>query len=187
MADHHHPMASVAAPLSAIDLQPQSLKQNDTQLLSADNLFLVAATESTQLNYYYTILELLVALVACVGNALVITVFHRERRLRKRTNYYIVSLAMADFLVGLLGIPFAILASIGLPTNLYGCLLTLSTLVVLCTISIFCLVAVSIDRYWAILYPLAYSRNVRTKTAICEYKCIYLFMWCFDVISMSSH
>lgn len=140
--------------------------RNESDSILPDSLLI----ESTQLNYYYTVLELLVALVACVGNALVITVFHRERRLRKRTNYYIVSLAMADFLVGVLGIPFAILASIGLPTNLYGCLLTLSTLVVLCTISIFCLVAVSIDRYWAILYPLAYSRNVRTKTAICEYK-----------------
>lgn len=143
----------------------QMLYQNDSDPLLPDSLLV----ESSQLNYYYAILELLVALVACVGNALVITVFHRERRLRKRTNYYIVSLAMADFLVGVLGIPFAILASIGLPTNLYGCLLTLSTLVVLCTISIFCLVAVSIDRYWAILYPLAYSRNVRTKTAICKY------------------
>lgn len=128
-----------------------------------------AASPAAELNYYYAALELTVALLACVGNAAVITVFYRERRLRKRTNYYIVSLAMADFLVGLLGIPFAVLASVGLPRNLYGCLLTLSTLVVLCTISIFCLVAVSVDRYWAILYPLAYSRNVRTKTAIGEY------------------
>lgn len=39
-------------------------------------------------------------------------------------------------------------ASIGLPKNLYACLFTTSSLVVLCTISIFCLVAVSIDRYW---------------------------------------
>lgn len=125
--------------------------------------------EQYDLNISYTVVELLVAVVACVGNALVIAVFHRERRLRKRTNYYIVSLAMADFLVGLLGIPFAIMASIGLPTNLHACLFTVSLLVVLCTISIFCLVAVSIDRYWAILYPLAYSRNVTTKIAIGEY------------------
>lgn len=119
-----------------------------------------------KLNICYTVLEVLVALVAIIGNSLVIAVFRKERRLRKRTNYYIVSLAIADLLVGLLGIPFAILASVGLPTHLYTCLFTISLLVVLCTISIFCLVAVSIDRYWAILYPLAYSRNVRTKTAI---------------------
>uniref|UniRef100_A0A1A9W195 G-protein coupled receptors family 1 profile domain-containing protein n=1 Tax=Glossina brevipalpis TaxID=37001 RepID=A0A1A9W195_9MUSC len=121
---------------------------------------------SYELNIPYTIFEILVAICAIVGNLMVIIVFQRERKLRRRTNYYIVSLAMADFLVGSLGVPFAILASIGLPTNLYACLFTVSLLVVLCTISIFCLVAVSVDRYWAILYPMAYSRNVRTRTAI---------------------
>lgn len=115
-------------------------------------------------------MEGIVAIIAVIGNSLVILVFYRERRLRRRTNYYIISLAFADFLVGLLGIPFALLVSrstflgnahvtcqyinlilqadIGLPKNLHACLLTLSALIVLCTISIFCLVAVSIDRYW---------------------------------------
>lgn len=121
------------------------------------------------LNIPYTVFEILVALVAIVGNAMVIYVFRIERKLRRRTNYYIVSLAIADLFVGLFGIPFAILAAIGLPTNLHACLFTISLLVVLCTISIFCLVAVSVDRYWAILHPMAYSRNVRTRTAIGEY------------------
>lgn len=124
-------------------------------------------------NIYYTISEVLVALFAIVGNSLVITVFCKERRLRRRTNYYIVSLAAADLLVGLLGIPFALLASVGLPTNLHACLFTVSLLLVLCTISIFCLVAVSVDRYWAILYPMGYSRHVRTKTALGKSNCIF--------------
>lgn len=123
-------------------------------------------TDTAELQLAYTAVEILVAIFAVIGNAMVIIVFRRERRLRRRTNYYIVSLAVADLLVGLFGIPFAILASIGLPTNLHACLFTLSILVVLCTISIFCLVAVSVDRYWAILYPMGYSRNVRTKTAL---------------------
>lgn len=121
---------------------------------------------SDEFNIPYTVCEIIVAVLAVVGNAMVICVFRRERRLRRRTNYYIISLALADLFVGCFGIPFAILASIGLPTALYPCLFSLSLLVVLCTISIFCLVAVSVDRYWAILHPMAYSRNVRTKTAI---------------------
>lgn len=64
-----------------------------------------------RLNIPYAVMEALVAIVAVIGNALVIVVFWRERRLRRRTNYYIISLALADFLVGLLGIPFAILVS----------------------------------------------------------------------------
>ncbi|XP_015116610.1 adenosine receptor A2b [Diachasma alloeum] len=124
------------------------------------------SSEKAELNLPYAVCEIVVAVCAVVGNGLVITVFSRDKKLRRRTNYYIISLASADLLVGLFAIPFAVLASIGLPTNLYACLFTVSVLVVLCTISIFCLVAVSIDRYWAILYPMGYSRNVRTKTAI---------------------
>ncbi|KAI4486491.1 hypothetical protein M0804_005861 [Polistes exclamans] len=123
-------------------------------------------TNYNQLNLPYTVCEILVAICAVFGNGLVIIVFGKEKKLRRRTNYYIISLATADLLVGLFAIPFAILASIGLPTNLHACLFTVSVLVVLCTISIFCLVAVSVDRYWAILHPMGYSRTVRTKTAI---------------------
>jgi len=127
-----------------------------------------ASSMGAELNLPYTVCEILVAICAVFGNGLVIIVFSKERKLRRRTNYYIVSLATADLLVGLFAIPFAILASIGLPKNLHACLFTVSVLVVLCTISIFCLVAVSVDRYWAILYPMGYSRTVRTKTAIGE-------------------
>lgn len=70
------------------------------------------------LNIPYAVMEALVAIVAVIGNALVIIVFYRERRLRRRTNYYIISLAFADFLVGLLGIPFAILVSLKIVQNL---------------------------------------------------------------------
>lgn len=132
-----------------------------------------------ELHAAYTTFEILVALVAVIGNAMVIFVFRRDRRLRRRTNYYIVSLAAADFLVGLLGIPFAILASVGLPRNLHACLFTVSLLVMLCTISIFCLVAVSVDRYWAILHPMCYSRNVRTRTAIGEFNENLIFIGFF--------
>lgn len=130
-----------------------------------------------ELHAVYTTFEILVALVAVVGNSMVIYVFRRDRRLRRRTNYYIVSLAIADFLVGLLGIPFAILASVGLPRNLHACLFTVSLLVMLCTTSIFCLVAVSVDRYWAILHPMCYSRNIRTRTAICKYLTFSTILW----------
>ncbi|KAF7277958.1 hypothetical protein GWI33_009073 [Rhynchophorus ferrugineus] len=139
---------------------------NDNVTLPANSTY---DYQTRELNLYYAICELVVAVLAVAGNALVIHVFRKERRLRRRTNYYIVSLAAADFLVGLLGIPFALMSSVGLPNNLHACLFTVSLLVVLCTISIFCLVAVSVDRYWAILHPMGYSRNVRTKTALCKY------------------
>lgn len=65
--------------------------------------------EASELDVPYVVMEAIVAIFAVLGNAFIIILFQRERKLRKRTNYYIISLAFADFLVGLLGIPFAIL------------------------------------------------------------------------------
>lgn len=56
----------------------------------------------------FLVIESIVSIFAVFGNALVIIVFCQERRLRRKTNYYIISLASADFCVGLLGIPFAL-------------------------------------------------------------------------------
>ena len=126
-------------------------------------------TDWSSLDLPYVISEVLVAVVAVIGNALTITVFVTERKLRRRTNYYIVSLALADLLVGVFGIPFAILTSVGLPRPLWACLFMLSTLLILCTVSIFCLLAVSVDRYWAILHPLRYSRVMTARIARREY------------------
>jgi Co/Zn/Cd efflux system component len=95
--------------------------ENYTEILSTDafNLTYVNISEivyenvkrNTTPNIFYTVMECLVAIVAVIGNGLVIIVFYRERRLRRRTNYYIISLALADLLVGLIGVPFAILVS----------------------------------------------------------------------------
>ncbi|XP_077533517.1 adenosine receptor [Haemaphysalis longicornis] len=108
----------------------------------------------------YTSVEASVAFLATTGNLAVLVCFARERRLRRRlTNYYILSLAVADLLVGSLAIPFAVLTRAGLPHDSpLACVAMLSFIVVLCTVSILHLVAVTVDRYWAILYPLAYQR-----------------------------
>ena len=109
----------------------------------------------------YTVLEGIVAIGAFVGNLLVVIVFIQDKRLRKVTNFYVISVAIADLFVGLIGIPSAILTRMGLPHNsVYLCLTMLSLLVVLCTISILNLLAVSLDRYWAILHPLDYHRRI---------------------------
>lgn len=148
---------SVAPPMNGSEIGASPEAANETLVPPLD------------VNVPYAISEVLVAVVAVLGNALTITVFVVERKLRRRTNYYIVSLALADLLVGVFGIPFAILTSIGLPRPLWACLFMLSTLLILCTVSIFCLLAVSIDRYWAILYPLRYSRVMTARIARREY------------------
>ncbi|XP_035204796.1 adenosine receptor A1-like [Stegodyphus dumicola] len=114
----------------------------------------------------YAICEVAVAILAIAGNLLVVATFALERRLRRVTNLYIISLATSDFLVGLIGVPSAVMARLGLPRNAFQiCLLMLSVLVLLCTVSILNLVAVTLDRYWAILHPFCYKRTMNRRAA----------------------
>ncbi|XP_054168224.1 adenosine receptor A1-like [Oppia nitens] len=122
---------------------------------------------SNQEPLLYTLVEGIVAIGAFIGNLLVVIVFIQDKRLRKVTNFYIISLAIADMFVGLIGIPSAILTRMGIPRDSFNsCLAMLSLLVVLCTISILNLLAVSLDRYWAILHPLDYHRKISETTAM---------------------
>ncbi|KAA0193220.1 hypothetical protein HAZT_HAZT000838 [Hyalella azteca] len=139
------------------------------------------------INTPYLVSEILVALLAVIGNSLTILVFILNRKLRRLTNYYIVSLAAADLLVGILGIPFAILTSLGMPEAREPCLLMLCTLILLCTISIFSLVGVSVDRYWAILHPLIYARLMTASRARREYDILFYAMYSYWYCHLNEH
>lgn len=59
------------------------------------------------LGTFFIILAVSAFVLSVFGNFVVIYVMTRERRLRKKSNYYIISVALADLLIGLLGIPFS--------------------------------------------------------------------------------
>ncbi|CRK98611.1 CLUMA_CG012025, isoform A [Clunio marinus] len=112
-----------------------------------------------EVNILYIVMEILVAIFGVLGNSLVIIVFCTTRKLRRRTNFYIISLAFADFLAASIGIPAAILISVGIPHNCNMCLLMISSLLSFFTISIFSLVLVSCDRFMSIIFPLKYCEE----------------------------
>lgn len=57
----------------------------------------------------FVLFETIIAILAVTGNLAVIIAFFSEPKLRRQSNYYIISLVGADFLVGAVGIPFGIL------------------------------------------------------------------------------
>uniref|UniRef100_A0A3Q3JI67 Adenosine receptor A2 n=1 Tax=Monopterus albus TaxID=43700 RepID=A0A3Q3JI67_MONAL len=105
----------------------------------------------------YIGLELVIACLAVVGNILVCWAVCLNSNLQSITNYFVVSLAVADIAVGLLAIPFAITISIGLCTSFYGCLFITCFVLVVTQSSIFSLLAIAVDRYIAIENPLRYN------------------------------
>lgn len=116
-------------------------------------------------NVYYIVLEVMIAVLSIVGNVLVCWAVAINSTLKNATNYFLVSLAVADIAVGLLAIPFAITISIGLHTNFHCCLFLACFVLVLTQSSIFSLLAVAVDRYLAIKIPLRYKSLVTGKRA----------------------
>jgi len=77
-------------------------------------------TVPTQLGPIYAVVEIVCAVLSVGGNSAVLYVYIRQKSLRTVKNAYVVSLAVADLLVGLIGIPAALATSVGLPRNFHG-------------------------------------------------------------------
>nr|8CU6_A Chain A, Adenosine receptor A2a,Soluble cytochrome b562 [synthetic construct] len=105
----------------------------------------------------YITVELAIAVLAILGNVLVCWAVWLNSNLQNVTNYFVVSLAAADILVGVLAIPFAITISTGFCAACHGCLFIACFVLVLAQSSIFSLLAIAIDRYIAIAIPLRYN------------------------------
>ncbi|XP_037624257.1 dopamine receptor D4a [Sebastes umbrosus] len=104
---------------------------------------------------------LLIVLIIC-GNLLVCLSVFTEKALKTTTNYFIVSLAVADLMLAVLVLPLFVYSEFQdgvwtLSTTICDALMTMD--VMLCTASIFNLCAISIDRFIAVLIPLNYNRK----------------------------
>eukprot|EP00061_Rhincodon_typus_P006054 g26279.t1 len=125
---------------------------------SADFVRSNCTNPSSSINVGYFIAEVLMAFLAVFGNVFICFVVARNKKLRTATNYLLVSLAVADILVGAVAIPCALLTDIGLPwCSYYLCVLMLCTLLVLTQASIFGMFTIAVERYIAILRPFRYS------------------------------
>ncbi|XP_072026426.1 alpha-2Db adrenergic receptor-like [Amphiura filiformis] len=107
------------------------------------------------------IIVAIIVVIIVVGNSLVcIAVTGNDRSLKSIQYWFLVSLAAADLMVGVLIMPLGIVA------NLYGCwvfgpflcLLWLVLDVLACTASILSLCLISLDRYFCITKPIQYAK-----------------------------
>lgn len=106
----------------------------------------------------------IISLVTIVMNILVLCAVKRERKLQTVGNLYIVSLSIADLIVGAAVMPLNIvyLLSPAWPLGLAACLFWLSMDYVASTASIFNLFILCMDRYRSVQQPLRYLKY-RTK------------------------
>lgn len=130
------------------------LPQDEAQFESA----LVLALKTAAMGF--------IIIAALFGNLLVIVSVMRHRKLRVITNYFVVSLALADMLVAIWAMCFNASVEITQGKWLFGyfmCDVWNSLDVYFSTVSILHLCCISVDRYYAIVQPLDYPLIMTQK------------------------
>ncbi|GAB0091568.1 5-hydroxytryptamine receptor 2A-like [Sergentomyia squamirostris] len=105
-----------------------------------------------------------VILATVIGNVFVIAAILLERNLQSVANYLILSLAVADLLVACLVMPLSAVYEVSQEWRLGAelCDMWTSSDVLCCTASILHLVAIALDRYWAVTdIDYAHQRTAR--------------------------
>lgn len=152
--------------LNSTFMVPTYLSQEDILALQMINLTDVNCTSNDTIvfkTWYpsgYTPFHIIVAsvivtvlmIMVVVGNMLVIIAIVTEKALKNIQNWFIASLAVSDFFLGLVIMPFS-LANELMGYWIFGfwwCEIHSAMDVLLCTASIMNLCLISLDRYWSI-------------------------------------
>ncbi|XP_039074119.1 histamine H4 receptor [Hyaena hyaena] len=139
-----------------------------------------ATTNSTiaflpRTHIFLAFLMCLLAFAIVLGNAVVILAFVVDKKLRHRSNYFFLNLAIADFFVGVISIPLYI------PHTLYGwnaesklCVFWLTVDYLLCTTSVYNIVLISYDRYQSVSNAVSYRAQ---HTGILKIVALMVAVW----------
>lgn len=110
-----------------------------------------------------------VFVIGIIGNILVCVAVYRNHTMRTVTNYFIVNLAVADFLVIIFCLPPTVVWDVTM-TWFFGiamCKTVLFLQSISVTVSVLTLTFISLDRWYAICFPLKFkSTTGRAQTAI---------------------
>uniref|UniRef100_A0A8C9YT95 Adenosine A3 receptor n=1 Tax=Sander lucioperca TaxID=283035 RepID=A0A8C9YT95_SANLU len=103
----------------------------------------------------YTFFEVIIAVCCCLGNMLVILALWTSKSIQQPTFYLVVSLAVADFMVGCVTIPLAVVVDGRVKTSFYGCLFNSCVRMLLSQVSVLSLAAIAVDRFLRVYVPLS--------------------------------
>lgn len=131
--------------------------------------------ESTEPVMRYTLLQMIIlsifavllSILTTIGNIMVMVSFKIDKNLQTISNYFLFSLAVADFAIGIISIPlFSISTILGYwPFGAIICDSWLALDYLASNASVLNLLIISFDRYFSVTRPLTYRAKRTTKRA----------------------
>ncbi|XP_049602592.1 neuromedin-U receptor 1-like [Syngnathus scovelli] len=124
---------------------------------------------------------LTIFMVGVLGNALTCVVILRYKVMQTPTNYYLLSLAVSDLLVLLLGMPLELYEMWQNYPFLFGeggCYFRTFLFETVCFASILNVTAVSVERYFAVVHPL----KVKHMTTSAHVKKVVFTLWLLSML-----
>lgn len=125
--------------------------------------------EVTPKSILITLTLCIIVMVTIVGNCLVLLAFGLDSRLRQPFNYFIVNLAVTDFLVALFAMSFYTIDTLlgYWPFGVIVCGFWIYIDYAMTFASVFTIVAISLDRYWSVTWAVQYNNtNGKKKNLI---------------------
>ena len=134
------------------------------------------------LNILHAVFLTFVVVATVFGNLIVITAVSVFHRLRRPTNYMILSLAFSDLLFALMSLPLRIdqvVHNFNWCLGLATCSYWAAVDAVFSSASICNLAAISVDRFIAITKPFEYPRIMNRRAVLCLIGLVwfYAFLW----------
>ncbi|XP_011692495.1 PREDICTED: tachykinin-like peptides receptor 99D [Wasmannia auropunctata] len=127
----------------------------------------------------WTILFAGIIIVATSGNLIVIWIVLAHRQMRTITNYFLVNLSIADAMMSSMNVSFGYIYMFDfewLFAGTFYCKISEFIAVLTIFVSVFTLMAISIDRYMAIIYPLKPRRGKKMTL------CVAIVIWIIGII-----